>query len=203
MEKYKKYYGVIIFAVSLILLIVGVTKLVTTKASEMQKAKEAVVKKEAELKAVNDKLKVVKNKIKTIKDSIGTSQKKVYSPAETDLGNDTIFFTLYNDVIEMVHGNSVKIRTISYTPNPESDSFVQFGKDVYYVCDVNMELVSNYVNLGKLIQDLYQYPYYIKINELEVKPYQKDKKVLISNLSLRLYAHTAPEEEVDSAMPIQ
>ena len=62
-----------------------------------------------------------------------------------------------------------------------------------------MELVSNYVNLGKLIQDLYQYPYYIKINELEVKPYEKDKKILISNLSLRLYAHTEPDSETPAA----
>ena len=31
-----------------------------------------------------------------------------------------------------------------------------------------MDLVSNYVNLGKLIQDIYQYPYYLKINESEL-----------------------------------
>ena len=63
-----------------------------------------------------------------------------------------------------------------------------------------MEIVSNYINLGKLIQDIYQYPYYIRINSLSVKPYEKDKKILLSNLSLRLYAHTAPEEQNSSAL---
>ena len=100
-------------------------------------------------------------------------KKKIYSPVESDLGNDTLFFTLYNDLIEMIHANSVKIKSIDYSYNPASDKFVEFGKDVYFVCDVDMELVSNYVNLGKLIQDIYQYPYYIKINEMDIKPYEK------------------------------
>ncbi len=83
---------------------------------------------------------------------------------------------------------------MEYKYNPEGDAFVKFGQDVYFVCDINMELVSNYTNLGKLIQDIVQYPYYIKINRIQVHPYEKDKKILISDVSLRLYAHTAPVE---------
>ena len=37
----------------------------------------------------------------------------------------------------------------------------------------------------------------IKINKLSVKPFEKDKKILISKLNLRLYAHTSPEEPKD------
>ena len=96
----------------------------------------------------------------------------------------------------MLHANKIKIKTINYDYNPESDTFVKDGgKDKYFVCDVNMEVISNYVNLGKFIQDIYQYPYYVRINEIDIKPYQKDKKVLISNIGLRLYAHTQPVEE--------
>ena len=98
----------------------------------------------------------------------------------------------------MIHSNSIKIKAIDYTYNPKNDEFVKFGKDIYFVCDINLELVSNYVNLGKLIQELYQYPYYIKISQLDVKPYEKDKKILLSNLSLRLYTHTEPQE-IDNA----
>ena len=97
----------------------------------------------------------------------------------------------------MLHANTVKIKSINYTYNPADDEFVKFGKDIYFVCDVNMELASNYTNLGQLIQELYQYPYYIRINSLDIKPYAKDKKILITNLSLRLYAHTEPQEIKD------
>ena len=195
MNNSKKYYGVIGFCVIVVALIVGVYMIIAPKINQMNVQKETIAKKEQELADGKRDLAIVQKKIKQIKDSISGSQKKIYSPIESDLGNDTLFFTLYSDVIEMVHSNSIKIKAIDYIYNPESDAFVKFGKDVYFVCDVNMELVSNYVNLGKLIQDLYQYPYYIKINELEVKPYDKDKKILLTTLSIRLYAHTAPEEE--------
>lgn len=199
MEKYKKYYGVIIFLAALVAMIALVVSLETPKISELKSLKNDEQQKQEQVNELQGKLDIVKAKIKKIKNSITSSQKKIYSPIENDLGNETLFFTLYNDVIEMIHANSVKIKSIDYTYNPEADAFVKFGKDVYFVCDVNMELVSNYVNLGKLIQDLYQYPYYIKINELEVKPYEKDKKILISNLSLILYAHTEPDSETPVA----
>lgn len=207
MDKYKRYYGVMGFCAAVLLLLFVSYKLVAPKVEEMNTLKSDIENKEQELQAQQSKLEIVQKKIKRIKDSIITSQKKIYSPIESDLGNETLFFTLYNDVIEMVLANSVKIKSIDYTYNPETDAFVKFGKDVYFVCDVNMDLVSNYVNLGKLIQDIYQYPYYIKINELDVKPYSKDKKVLLSTLSLRLYAHTSPEEEsaaaeADKALPL-
>lgn len=206
MDKYKKYYGVMGFCAAVVVLFIIAYQLIVPKVNELNDLKSNIERLEKERNDKQSKLEIVQKKIKRIKDSIVTSQKKVYSPIESELGNDTLFFTLYNDVIEMLHANSVKIKAISYTYNPESDAFVKFGKDVYFVCDVNMELVSNYVNLGKLIQDIYQYPYYIKINEVDIKPYPKDKKVLLTNLSLRLYAHTAPEENVEppagTAMPL-
>ena len=197
MDKSKRYYGVIAFCIIVIALIAGAYSIISPRLNTIKSQESTIEQKEGELSKKKNELEIVKKKIKQIKDSITTSQKKIYSPIESDLGNDTLFFTLYSDVIEMVHSNSVKIKSIDYVYNPESDKFVEFGKDIYFVCDVNMELVSNYVNLGKLIQDLYQYPYYIKINEIDIKPYDKDKKILLTSLSLRLYAHTAPEENTD------
>lgn len=199
MDKYKRYSGLIILIVVFVVLLGGSYSVISPKFAELASLQSQVAAKQSEEAELQNKITIVQNKIKKIKDSIGSSQKKIYSPVESDLGNETLFFTLYNDVIEMLHANSVKIRAIDYAYNPNGDSFVKFGKDVYFVCDVNMELISNYVNLGKFIQDIYQYPYYIKINEIEVKPYQKDKKILVTNLSLRLYAHTSPEESVGGA----
>lgn len=193
MDKTKRYYGIILFVVFLVLIIVACVALVLPQVDKLNETNSTIEEREAHLEQVTQKAKNVEMNIKKLRESNMNSQKKIYTPIESDLGSDTLFFTLYNDVIEMLHANTIKIKSIDYVYNPETDEFVKFGRDVYFVCDINMELVSNYVNLGKLIQDIYQYPYYIKINDLEVKPYTKDKKVLISNLSLRLYAHTAPE----------
>lgn len=201
MDKYKKYFGVIIFCVLIVIFVLIAFNLAVPQYQKSEQLNQQVSAKQQEVDKLRGDMKVVQDKIKRIKDSIVSSQKKIYSPIESDLGNETLFFTLYNDVIEMLHANSIKIRAIDYEYNPQADSFVKAGNDIYFVCDVKMELVSNYVNLGKLIQDIYQYPYYIRINEIDVKPYAKDKKILISNLSLRLYAHTTPEETTDVAVP--
>ncbi len=198
MDRYKRFYGLTIFAVLVIILLAIIINIIVPKVNTLNNTKDEIAQKEEELANLKSKIDIVQKKIKKIKNSIMNSQKKIYSPIESDLGNDTLFFTLYNDIIEMLHANSIKVKSINYTYNPETDAFVKFGKDVYFVCDVDMEVVSNYVNLGKLIQDLYQYPYYIKINNIEVLPYPKDKKILVSNLSLRLYAHTSPDENIDT-----
>lgn len=210
MNKYKRFYGLTVFFVAIAILLAIIANIIMPKVNEYNGTKTEIVNKENELNDLKNKTEIVQNKIKRIKNAIMNSQKKIYSPIESDLGNDTLFFTLYNDIIEMLHANSIKIKNIGYTYNPETDAFVKFGRDIYFVCDVDMEIVSNYVNLGKFIQDVYQYPYYIKINKIEVLPYPKDKKILVSNLSLRLYAHTSPDNDeviettlkgADSALP--
>ena len=195
MDKYKKYYGVLAFIAIALVSIFLSYKIITPRVVKFHDLDGNLNTQKQLLEEKQNQKKIVQNKIKKIQDSISGSQKKVYSPIESDLGNDSLFFTLYNDTIEMIHGNSVKIKAIEYKYNPEGDPFVEFGKDKYFVCDINMDLVSNYVNLGKLIQDLYQYPYYIRINDISVKPLQRDKRVLLTKMSLRLYANTAPVEE--------
>lgn len=200
MEKYKKYYGVLLFAGAIFLIFYVSIMTISPKLQELASTSSMTETKEAELNKKKADLQNVMTKLRKLKDSITSSQKKIYAPVESDLGSDTLFFTLYNDVIEMMHANSIKIKSIDYKHNPENDEFVKFGKDVYFVSDINLELISNYVNLGKLLEDIQQYPYYIKINELSVKPFAKDKKILITNISLRLYAHTSPQNDEASKL---
>ena len=193
MDRYKKFLGIIIFLIAVVCMfsfsataVVGPQHTAwNDKKLELEQVTEELTKKQ------QAKANIVR-KLKKLKDSVMSSQKRIYSPTEDNIENDTLFFTLYSDVIEMVRANTIKIKSIDYQYSPKGDIFVAQG-DAYFVCDVNMEVVSNYKNLGKLIENLYQYPYYIKINNIEVVPYQKDKKILLSTISLRLYAHTSPE----------
>ncbi len=199
MDKYRKYFGVIVFAIAVSIVATFALLLLSNQYNTWQSLKEQITTVSQELEQQKNLQRTVQMKIKKLKESVMNSQKKIYTPVE-DFGNDkndTLFFTLYNDVIEMVKANSIKIKSIDYKYNPAGDLFVDQGT-TYFVCDVNMEIVSNYVNLGKLIQDLYQYPYYIKINKIEVIPYPKDKKILLSTISLRLYAHTSPDTLMNS-----
>ena len=196
MEKYKRYYGILFFIAIVALALFIACKLVYPKFAEFNRLDGDFKEQSQKLEDVKNNVKIVQGKIKRLKDSVLGSQKKIYSPVESDLrDDDSLFFTLYNDTIEMIHGNSVKIKSIEYKYNPEGDPFVENGKERYFVCEIDLELVSNYTNLGKLIQDLYQYPYFIKINNISIHPLQRDKKILITNMSLVLYANTSPVDE--------
>lgn len=196
MDKYSRYYGLIVFAI--IVFVAGFVgyNVLNQALQEVQSVNTQIEQKEREYNQKLEAKKIVERKLAQIRNQTSSNQKKLYAPADYDLGNDTLFFTLYNDLIEMVHSNSIKIKSMEYLYNPENDAFVKFSKDLYFVCEVNLELVSNYTNLGKFIQNVVQYPYYIRIKSLDVKPYAKDKKILISNVCIRLYAKTSPEENV-------
>lgn len=199
MDKYKRYYGVLIFIGGVIAILAILWLILYPKFETWNELKIESDNVAQKLEASRTAKSNILRKLKKLKESVITSQKKIYSPIEDKLGNDTLFFTLYSDVIEMVHANTVKIKSIDYQYNPNGDLFVEQGSQ-YFVCDVNMEIVSNYTNLGKLIQDIYQYPYYIRINQIEVYPYPKDKKILLSKISLRLYAHTSPEDTITESI---
>lgn len=197
MDKYKKYYGTLLFIAVAVFTLYFSYNTVMPKYESYTSLVSQAKQKQSELDDKKNKSQIVRNKFKKIKDSNSGVQKKIYYPSDADLGDDTLFYTLYSDLLEMVQGNSVKIKSIKYEYNPESDAFVRLGKGEYFVSDINMEIISNFVNLGKLIQDIHQYPYYMKINKISIEPYQKDKTVLISKVSLRLYAHVAPNENVE------
>ena len=198
MDKYKRYSGVIFFFAAIGLMLFAVVTVLTPRYNEWTATKDQVENISQTLEQKRSVKANMLTKLQKLKESVMSSQKKIYSPVEENLGSDTLFFTLYSDLIEMVHANTIKIKSIDYQYNPEGDIFVNQQNSAYFVCDVDMEVVSNYVNLGKLIQDIYQYPYYVKINNIEVIPYPKDKKILLSKISVRLYAHTSPEEPITS-----
>ena len=193
MDKYRRFLPITIFIVLVALIIAGISYICMKCYDEYTVLQQEEQTLQDTLSEKQDKRRNIENKIRSLKRSLMEANKRIYYPGEGQPGDDTLFFTLYSDLIEMVNSNSVKIDTISYQYNPPGDIFVA-QQGAFFVCDVNLKLVSNYVNLGKLIQDIYQYPYYMKINSIDVYPYPKDKKVLLTTMSVRLFAHTQTAE---------
>ena len=57
-----------------------------------------------------------------------------------------------------------------------------------------MKIISDYTDFQGFISDLYKYPYLVNINNVEVYPYPKNKKILLINLSITLYASKSADE---------
>ena len=196
-EKYKKYYGIMLFAgVVLVTLLISVYFVFMPKSTEIQDLNSNLESSNLKLEKLKKDIEVINAKKARLKNNLNKAQKRVYAPEESDLGNDTLFFTVYKDLLEMLNLNSIRVKNIEYTYNPENDSFVKNGAGNYFVCQVDMDLISNYENLGKFLESIYSYPYYIKMDNVEVTPYEKDKTILMSKISLNLYSKTAPYSEL-------
>ena len=107
MDKYRKYFGVIVFAIAVSIVATFALLLLSNQYNTWQSLKEQITTVSQELEQQKNLQRTVQMKIKKLKESVMNSQKKIYTPVE-DFGNDkndTLFFTLYNDVIEMVKAN--------------------------------------------------------------------------------------------------
>ena len=154
--------------------------------------------KEQELKNTQTKLNNILKKVNEMKEQLNADvAKKIYYPSEADLGQESVGFFLYSEVIALAKENNIKIRSIEPDYNVKNDPFLeQGGRSNYYVCDLNMKLISNYKDLRNFIEALYQYEYYLKFNDIEITPYETDKKILLTDFSVRLYSHTDIEKEL-------
>lgn len=118
--------------------------------------------------------------------------KKVYSPAEgVSLDADSAFSVLLDDIIEISRKNHIKTHSIQSTLNPSEDVFVKGDKEHFSAYQLDMKIVSDYSDFEGFIRDLYAYNYLININNIEIYPYQKNKRILLINLTLTLYSTIA------------
>lgn len=122
--------------------------------------------------------------------------KKVYSPAEgVSLDADATFSVLLDDIIEIARKNHIKTHSIQSTINPPEDVFVKGDKEHFSANQLDLKIVSDYSDFEGFIKDLYAYNYLINFNNIEIYPYQKNKRILLINLTLTLYSTVAAPDE--------
>lgn len=143
---------------------------------------------------ISKQLSVAKEKVERKKKMrlLDDMTKKVYSPAEgVSLDTDSAFSVLLDDIIEISRKNHIKTHSIQSTLNPSEDVFVKGDKEHFSAYQLDMKIVSDYSDFEGFIRDLYAYNYLININNIEIYPYQKNKRILLINLTLTLYSTIA------------
>lgn len=120
--------------------------------------------------------------------SLAGQPKNIYKPSEAGLDAEASFTVIFDDIIEMAKYNGIKIYSIQYNYNPAEDEVVKGAGTQYNVCQLDMQLISDYPDLESFLKELYKYPYLVNINKIELAPYQKNKKILLTNLQLKLYS---------------
>lgn len=144
--------------------------------------------------SISRQLSIAKEKVERKKKMrlLDDMTKKVYSPAEgVSLDADSAFSVLLDDIIEISRKNHIKTHSIQSTLNPSEDVFVKGDKEHFSAYQLDMKIVSDYSDFEGFIRDLYAYNYLININNIEIYPYQKNKRILLINLTLTLYSTIA------------
>lgn len=117
-----------------------------------------------------------------------STTKNIYKPAGIVQDAEASFTVIFDDIINMAKFDGIKIYSIEYTYNPQDDDFVKGAPDKYNVCTIKMEVIADYVDLQDFLKEIYKYPYLINIDKLELIPYARNKKILLSTIQLKLYS---------------
>lgn len=114
--------------------------------------------------------------------------KEFYKPIEQGLDTEAVIANEFSEILALIRGNAIKTRSIKYEYEPKDDNFVKNVPDKYNVAKLDIEMIGTYKDFEGFLKELYKHEHFLDIGKIEVVPYEKDKKILIINFQLKLYA---------------
>lgn len=184
MQKYKEaILYIILFVLVLIFLLVKLKP----QLFQVYDLEKSIGAKSTEIVDLERKLEALKA-AEAQKMNLAGLNKTIYKPGEESVDAEASFTIIFDDIIQMAKYNGIKIYSIEYAYNPTDDEFVKSASDKYNVCQLKMQVIADYADLENFVKEIYKYPYLINIEKIELTPYQKNKKILISNVQLKLYS---------------
>lgn len=184
----KKYKDLILWTILLILCFIAMAYFTKPQIGKIISLEKGIREKTVQVADLQRQLDSLKQSQAATDSNALTQTKKIYKPEISSGEAESSFAVLLDDLIDMAKYNGIKIYSIKYDYNPAEDDFVKNAASQYNVCLLNMQLVSDYTDLESFLKELYKYPYLINIDKLEITPYPKDKKIILSVLQLKLYA---------------
>lgn len=185
----KKYKDIILWTVLILLIVIVLLLQVKPEVGSLIRAKNSIKEKTVQLEDLQRQLDTLKqNETNEQKTEAPKQVKNIYKPETVSTEAESSFTVLFDDIIDMAKYNGIKVYSIEYTYNPAEDDFVKNASAQYNVCQLNMQLVSDYADLESFLRELYKYPYLVNVEKLEITPYPKNKKILLTALQIKLYA---------------
>lgn len=154
-------------------------------------AKMEVANKEASIKEKELRIEQYKQKEKEEQNKEKESEKlgkPFYKPVMSGMDTEAVIAGEFAEILQLVRANKIKVRSIKYEYDPKDDVFVQNAGSQYNVAKLNMEMVGNYTNYDNFLKEMYKHEHFLDIQSAEIVPYKKNKRVLLINFKVKLYA---------------
>lgn len=203
MDKYTIYLkkfqiAVGIFVLSLIVFIFLVMKVVP----EAQRISQIQTDYKAQSSALADS----ERKLQDLKDAArrkeAENEKKIFfKPISEGLDTEAAISDEFGEILQIVRENKIKMRSVKYDYDPQDDNFVKNAGNRYQVCRVTAEMIASYSNFANFLRELYKHEHFLEISKIEIAPYEKNKRILLISLQIKLYAQRDPSTVVETPAP--
>lgn len=120
--------------------------------------------------------------------------KAFFKPIEMSLDTEAVMSDEFGEILQLLRENKIKTRSVKYDYDPQDDNFVKNAGDRYSACRLDIEMVANYSNFENFLRDLYKHEHFLEISKIEIAPYEKNKRILLVNLQIKLYAQKDPSQ---------
>lgn len=124
-----------------------------------------------------------------------------FKPITEGLDSEAAISDEFGEILQLMRDNKIKVRSVNYDYDPKDDNFVKNVPEKYQVCRITAEMIANYSDFENFLRDLYKHEHYLEISKIEVSPYEKNKRILLINLQLKLYAQRDPSTYIPAAAP--
>lgn len=161
---------------------------IVPQVTELIRTEQKIKKRTVDLEKATEKLEKIRKEAQESKKNKAERLKQIYKPEIKFDKSDTDYLIMAEDIVGMIKDNGIKIYALDYNYEVSSDEIVSQSGGKYLACQLTFSLIGNFEQIKRLIMDLIQYPYLITINSIEVEPYQKNKKVLLSVLKMTIYS---------------
>lgn len=203
MENYNIYFKKFQIAIMIfVAAIAGIIFLIYKTVPEVQKILDIQKQQKTQSESLSDaerKLADLRADAERRKVENENLPKLFFKPVNMGLDTEAAISEEFGEILQLIRENKIKTRSLVYEYDPKDDNFVKNVPEKYQVCRIKAEMIANYTNFENFLRDLYKHEHYLEISKIEVSPYEKNKRILLINLEIKLYAQRDPSTYIPPA----
>lgn len=169
--------------------------LIIPKVNESYSTYTQIEEKQKKLQSTQKQIEDIKAQKQAYEKEEKSATKPVYKTDLATLDAMASFGIMFEDVIQAAKYNGLKLRSIEYSQNPADDVVTQNVLSDYNICAIKMQLIGSYAQFRSYFDDIANYPYLINLDKISIFPYDGDKKILIADVQINLYAEKNAEQK--------